>query len=177
MISTRVHALLWKAMVRLAPRPWFITVMRTAMVPADRFLLRRTTGRFSIGGTTGAPTLLLTTTGHRSGRALTTPLFYTPHGESFAVVASNFGARRHPVWSDNLLAAPAATVTFDDRVVPVTARLLQGADHDAVWQLVTSFGPAYQTYLDNSGHSAFRIFALDPAGTVPHPGEPGGSGR
>ncbi|WP_190823994.1 nitroreductase family deazaflavin-dependent oxidoreductase [Saccharopolyspora pogona] len=71
-------------------------------------------GRFSVGGTTGAGILLLTTTGHRTGHPRSTPLFYKPHGDSFAVVASNFGHRNHPVWSTNLLVAPQATVTADN---------------------------------------------------------------
>ncbi|MEE1939103.1 nitroreductase family deazaflavin-dependent oxidoreductase [Streptomyces sp. TRM 70361] len=161
MVRTRVSALSWKLMVRLAPEPWFITVMRTAMVPADRFLLARTKGRFSVGGTTGAGTLLLTTTGRRTGQPRSTPLFYKPHGDTFAVVASNFGRRNHPAWSTNLLATPHATVTVGNRVVPVTARLLAGEEHDEVWRYFTSFGPAYQNYLDTSGRNVFRVFALD----------------
>ncbi|BCJ56502.1 hypothetical protein Asp14428_79770 [Actinoplanes sp. NBRC 14428] len=162
MIPARVQAGLWKLMVRLAPKPWFIGFMRRAMVPADRFLLARSRGRVSVGGTTGAPTLLLTTTGRRTGKPRTTPLFYKPHGaDSFAVVASHFGRSGHPDWSANLLAEPAATVTTGDTVIPVRARLLTGEEHAEVWAFYTGFGPAYQNYLDSSGHTAFRIFALD----------------
>jgi deazaflavin-dependent oxidoreductase (nitroreductase family) len=135
--------------------------MRTAMVPADRFLLARSKGRFSVGGTTGAGTLLLTVTGRRTGQPRSTPLFYKPHGDAFAVVASNFGSRNHPAWSTNLLADPQATVTVGNRVVPVTARLLTGEEHDEVWRYFTSVGSAYQNYLDTSGRNVFRIFVLD----------------
>ncbi|MFC9250964.1 nitroreductase family deazaflavin-dependent oxidoreductase [Amycolatopsis thailandensis] len=164
MIRHKVNAFLWKTMVRLAPKPWFITFMRKFMVPADRFLLNRTRGRFSLGGTTGAGTLLLTTTGRRSGKARSTPLFFMPHGESFAVAASNFGRRNHPDWSANLLVFPEASVTIGNRIVPVTARLLHGAEHDAIWSLYTGAGPAYQNYLDASGRGSFRIFALEKNG-------------
>ncbi|MFC3456150.1 nitroreductase family deazaflavin-dependent oxidoreductase [Amycolatopsis speibonae] len=164
MIRPKTKAFLWKTMVRLAPKPWFITFMRTVMVPVDRFLLRRSHGRISMGGTTGAGTLLLTTTGRRSGRPRSTPLFFMPHGEAFAVVASNFGRRAQPDWSVNLLAFPQATVTVGNQVVPVIARPLTGAEHDAIWSLYTGAGPAYQSYLDTSGRDSFRIFALEQKG-------------
>lgn len=162
-MKERVQAILWKTMIRVAPKRWFITFMRTVLVPADRFLLERTKGRFSLGGTTGAGTLLLTTTGRRSGKQYSSPLFFSPYGDSYAVVASNFGDRKHPAWSENLLADPRATITLGNQVLPVTARLLTGEDHDAQWRLITSYGPAYQDYLDNSGRGSFRIFALDKA--------------
>ncbi|WP_410604703.1 nitroreductase family deazaflavin-dependent oxidoreductase [Amycolatopsis sp. lyj-90] len=145
----------------MAPKPWFITFMRAVMVPVDRFLLGRSRGRISLGGTTGAGTLLLTTTGRHTGEPRSTPLFFMPHGDGFAVVASNFGRRAHPDWSANLLAFPKATVTVGNRIAPVTARLLTGAEHDAIWNLYTGAGPAYQNYLDASGRGSFRIFALD----------------
>ncbi|RSN39725.1 nitroreductase family deazaflavin-dependent oxidoreductase [Amycolatopsis sp. WAC 04197] len=158
-----MNAILWKIMIRLAPKRWFIRFMRTFLVPADRFLLKRTNGRFSLGGTTGAGTLLLTTTGRRTGKHYSSPLFFTPYGDAVAVVASNYGDRKHPQWSENLLADPRATVTLGSRVFPVTARLLTGEDHESLWRLITSYGPAYQDYLTTSGRGKFRIFALDEA--------------
>ncbi|MBV2356366.1 nitroreductase family deazaflavin-dependent oxidoreductase [Streptomyces sp. J2-1] len=171
MISDAVRSRLWKTMVRLAAKPWFVTVMRTAMVPTDRFLLSRSKGRYSFGGTTGAGTLLLTTTGRRSGQPRATPLFYKPQGDGFAVVASNFGGSAHPAWSGNLLATPRATVTLDNQELPVTARLLDGAEHDEVWRFFTASGAVYQKYLDNSGRGIFRIFLLEPTAATPDTGK------
>ena len=162
MSRIRLKEIPWRVMVRFAPEPWFIVFMRTIMVPTDRYLLARTTGRYSLGGTTGAGTMLLTTTGRRTGKQRTTPLFFQDHSGAFTVVGSNFGHARHPAWSDNLLTHPQATVTAGNKVIPVTARLLVGDEHDAVWRSVVQYGPAYQNYLDRSGRS-FRIFALEPA--------------
>jgi deazaflavin-dependent oxidoreductase (nitroreductase family) len=56
------------------------------------------------------PTLLLTTTGARSGRPHTTPLVYVRDGNRLLVLASNYGAPRHPDWYHNLLAHPDVRV-------------------------------------------------------------------
>jgi len=51
----------------------------------------------SIGGGTGlVPTLLLTTVGRKSGRAITLPLIYGKAGDGYAIVASKGGAPTHP---------------------------------------------------------------------------------
>src|SRR5262249_27011725 len=54
----------------------------------------------------GVPTLLLTTTGRRSGEARTTPLIYGRDGNRYLVVASRGGAPAHPKWYENLTANP-----------------------------------------------------------------------
>ncbi len=66
----------------------------------------------------GAPLLLLTTTGAKSGQKHTTPLVYLPDGERLVIFASKAGAPTHPDWYYNLLAHPQVTVemgheTFD----------------------------------------------------------------
>jgi hypothetical protein len=45
----------------------------------------------------GVPTLLLTTTGRRTGEPTTT-LIFGRHGEDLVVVASQGGAPEHPGW-------------------------------------------------------------------------------
>src|SRR5438874_251085 len=50
----------------------------------------------------GVPTLLLTTTGRRSGQPRTTPLIYGQNGDRYLVVASRGGAPTHPDWYQNL---------------------------------------------------------------------------
>jgi deazaflavin-dependent oxidoreductase (nitroreductase family) len=137
-------------------------VMRTVMMPIDMALLRRTTGRLSVGRALGLPWLLLTTTGARSGQPRQVPLFHVPYADGFAVVGSNFGRARHPGWTANLLRHPRATVTFDGRVLPVTARLASGTEREQIWHLMLAVSPGYQTYAQRSGRE-LRIFHLQPA--------------
>src|SRR5215471_20339912 len=54
----------------------------------------------------GVPTLLLTTTGRRSGEPRTTPLIYGRDGNRYLVVASRGGAPTHPSWYLVLVARP-----------------------------------------------------------------------
>src|SRR5262249_57560363 len=56
------------------------------------------------------PVLLLTMTGARSGRTLTTPLVYTTDGERLVVIASFAGAPKHPAWYHNIRPHPKPTV-------------------------------------------------------------------
>ena len=54
----------------------------------------------------GAPVLLLTTTGHRSGEERTTPLIYGRSGDDVLLVASNGGSKEPPAWFRNIEADP-----------------------------------------------------------------------
>ena len=56
------------------------------------------------------PSLLLTTTGRKSGEKFIFPLYYGKTGDSYIVVASKGGAPQHPGWYRNLLANPEVDV-------------------------------------------------------------------
>src|SRR5207253_1884739 len=84
-------------------------------------LYRLTGGR--IGGRAfGAPVLLLTARGRKTGKARTTPLLYLEDGDRLVVVASKGGAPRHPAWFLNLAANPEVTVERGGERVPMRAR-------------------------------------------------------
>ncbi|MEM9203313.1 MAG: nitroreductase/quinone reductase family protein [Actinomycetota bacterium] len=59
----------------------------------------------------GNPTLLLTMTGARTGRSLTTPLTYvSDHDRALLVMASAGGSPTLPAWAHNIRANPQVTV-------------------------------------------------------------------
>src|SRR3954453_11725132 len=58
----------------------------------------------------GAPLLLLTTTGAKSGQARVAPLAYTTDNDRLVVIASKGGAPTHPDWFHNVRANPEVTV-------------------------------------------------------------------
>src|SRR5919199_717113 len=62
------------------------------------------------GQFTGAPILLLNTTGARSGLQRTTPLGYVREGDAYVIMASKSGAPTNPAWYHNLIAHATATV-------------------------------------------------------------------
>ncbi|UGT58223.1 nitroreductase/quinone reductase family protein [Nocardia asteroides] len=137
------------------PGSWLI---RTA-TPLDRALLERTDAKYTVLGPIGAPVILLTTTGRKSGVARTQPLLYVHDGDTLYVVGSNFGQAHHPAWTANLLADPAATVAIAGERIPVTASLVPDAEKEAVFARFVEITGAYAAYRDRTTRD-LRIFAL-----------------
>lgn len=145
---------------RLGHRRWFASLFRR-LVPLDRALGKLTRGRVVALRIDGLPSLLITTTGRKSGEPRTNPLLYATDGDGYVVIGSNWGQAQHPAWSGNLLANPAATVTLDGRCIPVHATLATGAERDRLLALALRVWPAYQTYIERAGRE-IRIFRLAP---------------
>ncbi|NBH07617.1 nitroreductase family deazaflavin-dependent oxidoreductase [Amycolatopsis sp. SID8362] len=133
-----------------------------ALVPADRVLLRISGGRVGVGAAVGLRTLLLTTTGRRSGEPRQVPLLYVERAGGYVVIGSNWGGETHPAWSANLLAHPAATVTRHGRTEEVTGRLLAGDERQEMWDAVAAYWPAYDRYAVRAEHREIRVFLLAP---------------
>jgi len=101
----------------------------------------------SIGGGKGmVPTLLLTTTGRKSGRRLTLPLIFGRSGEDYVVVASKGGAPTHPAWYFNLEAHPDVEVQVKADKFTARAHTAGGPERARLWpQMVAIYGP-YEDY-------------------------------
>jgi deazaflavin-dependent oxidoreductase (nitroreductase family) len=94
----------------------------------------------------GAKTLLLTTTGRRTGKRHTVPLIYEHDGDGYVIVASKGGAPSHPDWYLNLVANPGVEVQVMDEVFPAGARVTVGDERGRLWQLVNRQWPDYDRY-------------------------------
>jgi deazaflavin-dependent oxidoreductase (nitroreductase family) len=94
----------------------------------------------------GVPTLLLTTTGRRSGVKRRTALIYGRDNADYVVVASKGGAPEHPAWYLNLEADPQVEVQVLDTVVAATARTATGEERERLWALMRKVWPAYDEY-------------------------------
>ena len=86
----------------------------------------------------GNPTLLVTMTGARSGRSLTSPLTYTPDGDAFIVMASAGGSPTLPAWGHNLRANPEIMLEVDGETFPARAVEAEGTERDRVFALMTT---------------------------------------
>jgi deazaflavin-dependent oxidoreductase (nitroreductase family) len=86
----------------------------------------------------GVPTLLLRTTGRRSGVTRTNALVYARDGADYLVVASNGGGDRDPAWLHNLRANPEVEVQIERRRHKATSRALEPSDPDyeRLWKIV-----------------------------------------
>lgn len=94
----------------------------------------------------GVRTLLLTTTGRRSGAERTTPLIYGEDDGSFVVVASKGGAPDDPAWMKNLREDPGARVQVAADRFAARARAATGEERDRLWAHMTEIWPAYEDY-------------------------------
>ena len=95
----------------------FALVGSKVFPPIDRVVSKVTGGRVVLSAAL-VPSLVLTTTGRKSGQQRRTPLATLPIDDDFLVVGSNFGKDHHPAWTTNLLADPKATVTFKGQGCP-----------------------------------------------------------
>src|SRR2546423_8155942 len=97
--------------------------------------------------------LLLTTTDVRRGRRRTTPLAYQRRGERYVVIASNGGATTHPKWFRSLERDHNVTVEVGAERFPATARILDGAERDAVFAAIVARAPAAGAFQENAGRT------------------------
>lgn len=94
----------------------------------------------------GVHTLLLTTTGRRSGEDRTTPLIYGEDGDGYVIVASKGGAPKHPAWMKNLEADPSAQVQVGPDRFAARARVAEGEERERLWQRMAGIWPDYDRY-------------------------------
>lgn len=98
----------------------------------------------------GAPMVLLTHTGARSGTRRVTPLMALVDGDDLVIFASKAGAPTHPDWYHNLVAHPDASVEFGTESFAVRARVAEGAERDDLWARQKTAYPQFQGYEDST---------------------------
>jgi deazaflavin-dependent oxidoreductase (nitroreductase family) len=94
----------------------------------------------------GVPTLILTTTGRRSGEPRATPLIYGRHGDDYLVVASHGGAPKPPAWYRNLIEDPAVHVQVKADRFAARARTATAEEKPELWRTMAEIWPAYDEY-------------------------------
>jgi proline iminopeptidase len=107
------------------------------------------------------PSLLLTTTGRKSGEKFIFPLFYGKVGDSFLVVASKGGAPQHPGWYRNILANPEVEVQVGTARMRARARTATGEERARLWQKALEFWPPYADY-QRKTEREIPVVVLDP---------------
>ena len=138
-----------------------VYVLRHVFTPADRLVLKLTKGRRSLAPRS-IPSMVLTTIGRKSGQPRSNPVLFLEDGDSYVVVASNYGRERHPAWSYNLTANPRATVQIGERTVEVTARRATSEEFERYWPRLVSIWPGWRKYRTMTDRE-FRMFVLEPA--------------
>jgi deazaflavin-dependent oxidoreductase (nitroreductase family) len=109
----------------------------------------------------GATTLLLTTTGRKTGKQHRTALIYRQDGDAYVIVASKGGAPKHPAWFLNLAANPDVTLQVKDQQVDGRARVATGAERARLWTLMTEQWPDYDNYRTRTDRE-IPVVVIDP---------------
>ena len=114
------------------------------------------------GGSGTLPTLLLTTTGRKSGDPRPLPLIYKKVGDSYVIIASKGGAPAHPSWYLNLEAQPECQVQVASDVMTATARTAEGSEREDLWAQLAEVYPPYNDYQTSAGDREIPVVVLDP---------------
>jgi deazaflavin-dependent oxidoreductase (nitroreductase family) len=94
----------------------------------------------------GAPILILTTGGRKTGKERTNALIFQPHGDDYVVVASKGGSDQPPAWYLNLLADPDVTVQVKGDRFAAHARTATAEEKPELWRAMTAVWPDYDRY-------------------------------
>jgi deazaflavin-dependent oxidoreductase (nitroreductase family) len=94
----------------------------------------------------GAPLLLLTTTGAKTGRTHTTPVVYLEDGGRIFVFASKGGAPTNPAWFHNLVAHPTVTVELPGETFEARAVTVEGPERERIWTAQKELMPGFKDY-------------------------------
>jgi deazaflavin-dependent oxidoreductase (nitroreductase family) len=108
------------------------------------------------------PTLLLTTTGRRTGQKFFFPLIYGRQGKGYVVIASKGGAPEHPGWYRNLVADPKVSMQVGSEQIRATARTASGTERAQLWKQLAEIYPPYDDYQAKAGAREIPVVVLDP---------------
>jgi len=94
----------------------------------------------------GIPNLILTTTGRRSGKPYSTPLYFGEHDGRYLLVASYAGSDTHPKWYLNLLAHPEVEVQIRGERFAARARTATAEEKPTLWAVMTKLYPRFAEF-------------------------------
>ncbi len=117
------------------------------------------------GGRAATPSLLLTTTGRRSGTQRTMPLFYGRDGNAFVVIGSKGGAETQPAWYWNILANSTVEIMVGPQRYRATARIVGGAERERLWQMMVDVYAQYTLYQGKTSRE-IPVVVIEPTGPI-----------
>jgi deazaflavin-dependent oxidoreductase (nitroreductase family) len=127
-------------------------------------IYERSDGRIG-HGMIGVPTLLLRTTGRRSGRTRTNALVYARDGEDYLLVASNGGSDLAPGWLHNLRADPSVEIRVGRERRTGVARVVEPSQpgYDRLWQIVNENNRDRYTAYQRQTSRPIPVVAITPS--------------
>jgi deazaflavin-dependent oxidoreductase (nitroreductase family) len=94
----------------------------------------------------GAPMVLLTTIGAKSGKTYVNPLVYTRDGDRYVIIASYAGGPKNPSWYHNLVAHPVVTLEIGTERFQAKASVAAGAERERLFNQQATRMPVFNDY-------------------------------
>lgn len=114
-----------------------------------------------LGGPGVLPTLLLTTTGRKSGESRALPLIYGKFGDAHVIIASKGGAPTHPAWYLNLEDKPECEIQVASAKYNARARVAEGDERKQIWSEMAKIYPPYDDYQRNAADREIPVVVLE----------------
>ena len=138
-------------------------------IEGNRTVIEEFRSNAGIVAALGYPILLLTTTGARTGRRVTTPLGYGVDSGRVFVVASKGGAPQHPTWFYNVTANPNVTVELGRSCYEADAKVTSGRERDHLFEVLATDAPQLREFQQG----ASRVIPVIVLEGVPAPSSAG----
>lgn len=111
----------------------------------------------------GAPLVLITTTGAKSGEPRVSPLMCQPaEGDTVYIFGSKAGAPSNPAWVHNLRANPNLTVERGTETYAAVGHEITGPERDEIFARQVAAVPQFGEYEQKAGR-VIPVFALERA--------------
>ncbi len=117
------------------------------------------------GGPGPVPTLLLFTTGRKSGKESIMPLIYGKVDDGYAIIASKGGTPTHPGWFHNLRAQGTVKIKVANDEFEADTRVASGDEREKIWSQMADMFPPYTNYKKSAGDREIPVVVLKPKGS------------
>jgi deazaflavin-dependent oxidoreductase (nitroreductase family) len=98
----------------------------------------------------GAPMILVTHKGAKSGVERTTPLVYTTDGDRLVIIASKAGSPNNPAWFHNLVANPDVTIEVGTEKFAARASVVTGEERRRLYDAQATKMPNFKEYQEKT---------------------------
>lgn len=144
----------------LRPISW---IGARSMHHIDRIVYKLTSSRHTaVNLLFGVPIITVTTIGAKSGRPRSVPLIGVPDGESFILIASNWGQDRHPGWYYNMRKNPDVKVSINGLDVDFIAQEVTGEERTRYWNKASAIYGGYNAYEKRVEGRKIPVMVLTP---------------
>ena len=137
-----------------------VWAIKHIVAPVHRVAYRATGGAAFRRGKRTRNILLLTTTGRRTGKPHTTPVFFLRDGTRYVVCNVRPESERRNPWVLNVGANPNVSLQVGHNVMSCRARAASPSELQRYWPQLVSLWPAYQVHFRRGGERS--VFVVEP---------------